>query len=200
MSLERILGQSTAVATLERALARRQVHHAYRFEGPAGTGKLSCALAFAQALVCQDENNPGCGACRGCQLASATSQEAPHVPLHPDIILVQRGLYPPALLGRSTPENTGISVQQIRKLVLPRAGYPPHEGRALCFIINHADELTISAANALLKILEEPPNKTHFLLTTSRPGRLLDTVRSRTLTVRFPMVLLKRWRRWPKAA
>ncbi len=185
MTFERVLGQPTAVTTLTRAIQNGQLHHAYRFEGPEGVGKTLCAMAFAQALVCETPGALGCGSCRACELALTTSAEPPHVPLHPDVVVVARGLYPPAMLGRSTPENTGISVQQIRRLVLPRTGYAPHEGRALCFIIKDADELTIAAANALLKTLEEPAPNTFFVLLTSRPGQLLDTVRSRTLAVRF---------------
>jgi DNA polymerase-3 subunit delta' len=70
-------------------------------------------------------------------------------------------------------------------VVLARAGYPPHEGRALVFIVRDAHELTIQAANSLLKTLEEPGDKNHFILLTSRENRLLDTIRSRTLAVRF---------------
>jgi DNA polymerase-3 subunit delta' len=106
------------------------------------------------------------------------------VSLHPDVLLVERGLYPPALLGGKS-EATGISVEQVRTIVLPRLGFAPHEGRALVVLIRDADELTTSAANALLKTLEEPPPRTHFILLTTRPGRLLDTIRSRTLPVRF---------------
>ncbi len=185
MSFDAILGQPTAVATLRRAIERGQAHHAYRFEGPEGVGKAACALAFAQALVCHDPVNKGCGRCRGCELTRTISEEAPHVPLHPDVVFVGRGIYPPNLIGRTTPEATGISVQQIRRLILARSGFSPHEGRALCFIIHDAHELTISAANALLKTLEEPPPKTHFVLLTSQPGQLIDTIRSRTLAVRF---------------
>src|SRR5690606_880305 len=60
-----------------------------------------------------------------------------------------------------------------------------HEERALVIVVHDADELTLSAANALLKTLEEPGAKIHFILLTSRPHRLLDTIRSRTLAVRF---------------
>ena len=182
-SFDRVLGQETAVATLERALQRDQVHHAYRFEGPEGVGKALCALAFAQALVC--ERRIGCGDCRSCELSLTLSDTPPHVPVHPDIVVIERGLYPPQLIGRTSPESTGISVQQIRKLVLGRSGFAPHEGRALCFIIKEAHELTLSAANALLKTLEEPAPRTHFILVTARPGQLIDTIRSRTLAVRF---------------
>ena len=69
--------------------------------------------------------------------------------------------------------------------MLGRSGYAPHEARNLVFIIRDADELNASSANALLKTLEEPRGDVHFILLTSRPHRLLDTIRSRTLPVRF---------------
>jgi DNA polymerase III subunit delta' len=69
--------------------------------------------------------------------------------------------------------------------VLSRVGFPPHEGKAIVCIVRGAEELTVSAANALLKTLEEPPARNFFILLTSKPSRLLDTSRSRTLPVRF---------------
>jgi len=177
-----ILGQDPAVQTLTRALDSRHVHHAYRFEGPAGVGKERAAFALAQALVCEAGGPRACEKCSACQRAVRISEEEPHVPAHPDVILLQRGLY----RGRiSASEATGISIEQVRKMVLERVGYGPHEGRARVFIIRDADELTVSAANALLKTLEEPGQGTHFVLLTSRPNRLLDTIVSRTLAVRF---------------
>jgi DNA polymerase-3 subunit delta' len=92
-------------------------------------------------------------------------------------------VYPANLIGAK--EASGISVEQVRRVVLGRVGYTPHEGRGMVFIIRDAEELTVSAANALLKTLEEPRPGVHFVLLTSRPNRLLDTIRSRTLPVRF---------------
>jgi DNA polymerase-3 subunit delta' len=82
-------------------------------------------------------------------------------------------------------ETSAIGVEQVRRLVLARVGYSPHEGRALVFIVRSAHELSLPAANALLKTLEEPPARVHFVLLTGQPNRLLDTIRSRTLAVRF---------------
>lgn len=175
MAFEEIRGQDTAVQTLRRALATGHVHHAYRFEGPDGVGKELAAFALAKELVCGED-----AAAR--HRVDTRSESEPCVPLHPDVVLVQRGLYG-KLLGAS--EATGISVEQIRRVVLGRGGYRPHEGRALVFILRDADELTVPAANALLKTLEEPADRTHFILLTSRPKRLLPTVLSRSLAVRF---------------
>ncbi len=185
MSFEQLLGQDIARTTLLRALSAGKLHHAYRFEGPAGVGKETAAFLLAQALVCESpQSDGGCGRCSPCRRAVTLAEDDPRVPQHPDVVLVGRGVYPPTLLGGAS-EATGISVEQIRRIVLARLGYPPHEGRALVFIIRAADELTVSAANALLKTLEEPGKNTHFILLTARPMRLLDTIRSRTLALRF---------------
>ncbi len=181
-----VLGQQSAVQTLRHALAHGRVHHAYRFEGPPGVGKELAAFELARALLCDaPAESRACGACDTCRRVSTFSKEAPVVPLHPDVVLVARGLYPPSALGRDRPETSAISVDQIRSVVLPRVGYPPHQGRALVIIVRDADEMTVSAANALLKTLEEPHAETHFVLLSSKPERLLDTIRSRTLPVRF---------------
>ena len=182
MPFSDILGQEPALQTLSRALDTGHVHHAYRFEGPDGVGKEMAAFCLAQALVCERGGARACGVCSACLRALKISDEDPRVPAHPDVVLVERGLY----RGRiSANEATGISIEQVRRIVLERVGYRPHEGRALVFIVRAAEELTVSAANALLKTLEEPGPNTHFILLTSRPNRLLDTIRSRTLPVRF---------------
>jgi len=185
LAFDQILGQDTAIQTLTRALASGRLHHAYRFEGPEGVGKERVAFALAQALVCSDAPDVGCGRCSACRRAVTLSREEPAVPQHPDVVLVERGLYPAAVLGRSSPETTGIGVEQVRRIVIARAGYPPHEARRLVFIFRAAHELTPNAANALLKTLEEPRPNVHFVLLTDQPRRLLDTIRSRTLPVRF---------------
>jgi DNA polymerase III subunit delta' len=182
-AFSRILGQPAAVRTLERALTQGRVHHAYRFEGPEGVGKEMAALALAQSFVCTSGAAIGCGQCAACGRAIRIAEVEPHVPQHPDVVLVGRGVYPHTLIGAK--EASGISVEQIRRVVLGRTGYAPHEGRALLFIVRDAEELTTSAANALLKTLEEPRQGVHFVLLSSRPNRLLDTIRSRTLPVRF---------------
>jgi DNA polymerase III subunit delta' len=180
-----ILGQDEAIRTLTRALESGRVHHAYRFEGPNGVGKEMAAFALAQALVCTGKDPLGCGRCEACRRAVTLSAERPEVPMHPDVILVERGLYPPGTIDLKSEEVQGISVQQIRRIVLPHAAYTSHEGRGRIFIFRRAEELNVAAANALLKTLEEPRQGTFFVLLTSRPDRLLDTIRSRTLKLRF---------------
>jgi DNA polymerase III subunit delta' len=190
MPFEAVLGQSSAIGTLERALRSGKVHHAYRFEGPNGVGKEMAAFAFAQALVCESPPPEGhahwaCGKCSACARAIARSSAEPHLPVHPDVVILERGLYSAEALRRPRPEVQDISVDQIRRLVLERQSFPPHEGRARVFIMRRAHELSISAANAMLKTLEEPHAKTYFVLLTDRGNELLTTIRSRTQLVRF---------------
>ena len=184
--LSTVRAQPTAVETLRRALGTGRVHHAYRFEGPDGVGKELTAFALAQALVCErrpDGGNDACGHCRACERALPRSGEMR--PLHPDVVVLERGLYDPATLGRRTPETQDISIDQVRTLVLARAAFGPLEGRAKVFVVRRAEELSISAANALLKTLEEPGQRTHFVLLSSTADALLPTIRSRTQRVRF---------------
>jgi DNA polymerase-3 subunit delta' len=183
VSLKDLLGQPDVVDTLERALGSGRLHHAYRFEGPPGVGKELAAFGVARALLCTEGPALGCGACSACRRAVTLSEGEPHVPLHPDVVLVQTGLYRESVIGKD--EKVGVSVEQIRRVVLAQVGFTPAEGRARIFIFRDADELTPAAANALLKTLEEPRPATHFLLLTSRPDRLLPTVRSRSVLVRF---------------
>ncbi len=180
-----ILGQATAIATLETALRGGRVHHAYRFEGPDGTGKELAAFALAQALVCNAGEVLGCGRCDACRRAVTFSDERPRSPHHPDVMIIERAFYPPETFTPPKNEATQVSIEQIRTIVLAHAAYPAHEGRARVFIVRRAEELSVGAANAMLKTLEEPRNGTHFILLTARPDRLLDTIRSRTLPVRF---------------
>jgi len=138
MGFDEVTGQATAVETLQRALASGHVHHAYRFEGQDGVGKELTAFALARALVCVRRPAEGCGECSACIRAVTLSPEEPRVPQHPDVVLIERGLYPPAVLGRTSPETTGIGVEQIRRIVTSRAMYPPHEARHLVFIFRAA--------------------------------------------------------------
>jgi DNA polymerase-3 subunit delta' len=184
--LSSVQAQPTAVATLRRALTLGRVHHAYLFDGPDGVGKERTAFGLAQALVC--ERRPqgagdACGECRACVRSVPRPGETR--PLHPDIVVLARGLYDPAAIGRRTPETQDISIDQVRSLVLTRAAFAPHEGRAKVFIVRRAEELSVSAANALLKTLEEPGARTHFVLLSSTADALLPTIRSRTQRVRF---------------
>lgn len=184
--LATVRAQPTAVETLRRALAAGRVHHAYLFDGPEGVGKERAAFGLAQALVCERRapaSADACGECSACSRSVPRSGEAR--PVHPDVVVLQRGLYDAAVIGRRTPELQDISIDQVRTLVLSRAAFPPYEGRAKVFIVRRAEELNLPAANALLKTLEEPGARTHFVLLSSSADSLPQTTRSRTQRVRF---------------
>jgi DNA polymerase-3 subunit delta' len=184
--LEDVLAQESAVTTLRRALASGRVHHAYLFDGPAGVGKEIAAFGLAQTLVCEvrgDNGDRACGTCSAC--TRAMPRDDTTRPVHPDIVVLERGLYDPGQIGRRSPEAQELSIDQVRTLVLARAAFGPHEGRAKVFIVRRAEELSTSAANALLKTLEEPGPRTHFVLLSAQPDLLLPTILSRTQRVRF---------------
>ena len=196
--LSQVRAQETALRTIDWALESGRVHHAYLFVGPDGVGKELAAFGLAQALVCErrgDDAGPGlfgaaekppvraCGTCSAC--TRAVPREDTRRSLHPDVVVLERGLYTAQQIGRTTDEKQDISIHQVRTLVLARAAFAPHEGRAKVFIIRRAEELNLSAANALLKTLEEPGAKTHFILLSSQPEALLPTILSRTQRVRF---------------
>jgi DNA polymerase-3 subunit delta' len=158
-----IVGQPRALERLRGAAAAGTAHHAYLFDGPAGVGKARTALALAQALNCDERAGEGCGRCEPCRKLAAG--------LHPDLL-------------RFEVEPEKGQTERMRELVA-QLGFPPHEGRARVIAIDPADGLNQQAANVLLKTLEEPPPRTHFVLVTSMAASLLPTVRSRCLRVRF---------------
>lgn len=185
MLLASLRAQDGAAETIRRALRTGRIHHAYLFDGLEGVGKELAAFSLAQALVCASptETMEACGTCSACVRAVPDPKTTRSK--HPDIVVLERGLYEPQTIGRRTPENQDLSIDQVRTLVLSHASYAPHEGRARVFIVRRAEELSISAANALLKTLEEPIAKTHFILLTAQPDALLPTILSRVQRVRF---------------
>jgi DNA polymerase-3 subunit delta' len=157
--LERVPGQEGAMAFLRRAVFRP--HHAYLLAGPEGGGKQLGARAFAAALLCP---NGGCGTCRACQLALADR--------HPNVFLVE-------------PEGRDIHVETVREEIWhPAYRTAPEAGRKV-FLIREADRLNPSAADALLKVLEEPPADTVLILLSARPHELPETIVSRCHVVNF---------------
>ncbi len=164
--LGQIRGQPRVVELLRRAMAQDRVPHAYLFTGLAGAGTYAAALALAAAMNCERAPGEGCGTCAACERIAAG--------VHPDV----------QTLERQGPSQT-IPIEVIRKQVIPALGLPPHEARARLYLIEEATSLLDPAANALLKTLEEPPARTHFILCTGSPGELLPTIRSRCQRIIF---------------
>lgn len=158
LTFTEIQGQDITVHHLRNAVARGQVHHAYLFHGPDGVGKKSTAYALAAALNClAPEHGNACGGCSACLAVAGGT--------HPDLYQIY-------------PQGKTIKIDQIRELqeVL---SYKRWQGNYKTAIIDEVDLMTDEAANSLLKILEEPSEKTCFVLITSRPQSLLPTIWSR---------------------
>jgi DNA polymerase-3 subunit delta' len=196
-----VIGQEQAVAVLRRAVedpARRS--HAYLFAGPERTGRAIAARRFAQALNCEREDPP-CLECRACRLIGEDK--------HPDVEWVTVGGVCEESDHRdhASDGSRDIRICQVRRLerVVSRA---PFEARLRAVIIDPADALTVEAANAFLKTLEEPPPGVVFVLITAHEELLRETVRSRCRRVAFSGVarraieqaLVERWQVPPETA
>ena len=140
--------------------------HAYLISGGSGDSRTALAQRLTAAYLCEGAGEAPCGVCRACRKVETGS--------HPDVSLTA----PPE--GKQE-----IGVEQMRAL---RAGayIRPNEGRRKVYLIDPADAMNPSAQNALLKVLEEGPAYAAFLLLTGRPGKLLDTVRSRCEPLALP--------------
>ena len=157
---DRLVGQERAVTALRRALADEAIAHAYLFVGPRGVGRELAAFALAAALNC-DEG--GCGECDACRKILRRA--------HADVTLIEA-------------EGAQILVDQVRS-VRRMAYRSPVEGRTKVFILAEAHKLNPAAANALLKVLEEPPAGVVLILVTASPDDLLPTVVSRCRRIDF---------------
>ncbi|MFO7675335.1 MAG: hypothetical protein R6X12_03345 [bacterium] len=181
--------------------------------GPQGVGKRTVAIRLAQAANCRASSFRPCGQCASCRSIAALK--------HPDARLLfpaRRGSRaggaesdtadgtlaaiaedtPDYLPGRPAPL---VEAGQVIPIALIRwlrgeTSRPPFSAPCRCFIILHAERMTTEAANAFLKMLEEPQRATAFILTTSNPGMLLDTIRSRCRIIRFPAVPVTQVREW----
>ena len=151
--------------------------------GPQGIGKLSFAMALAQALLCEGpvRKGKGCGACPACAWVEQRR--------HPDLRLLEPEEPEPAgetEEGREKRTRLQITVEQVRELA-DFLNLSSHRGKARIVVIHPAESLNVNAANALLKNLEEPPPQTHFLLVAHRWHQLLPTIRSRCQDVALPL-------------
>ncbi len=152
-----VIGQDKILSLLDYGLKTDAIAHAYLLVGPRHVGKGTLAINLAQALNCEGPEPP-CGQCRSCQRI----REAKHA----DVTSI--GLDSRAEIG----------IDDIRGLQRS-ANLPPYEGKCKVFIIDEAEYLSTEAANALLKILEEPPPRVVWLLLAAEEERLLPTVISR---------------------
>ena len=173
MPFRTITGHRKLIVLLSRSVARQSLPPSLIFAGPSGVGKRMAAIATAQALNClhpvtsgTDESSDidACGTCPACTRIARG--------VHPDVLIIE-------------PNDKGnIKIEFVREAI-QRAGYKPFEGRRRVTIIESADGLDNAGQNSLLKMLEEPPASSVFILVTSLPDTLLPTVRSRCPLLRF---------------
>lgn len=157
-------GNQPAVSFIKRCIKNNVLSHSYLITGDAGLGKRTFAEYFAAAILCRGEDIP-CGQCTSCRKLISGN--------HPDVVRI-----------RSKTERGEISVSQIRDIKAD-AYIMPNDGDYKIYIIENADKMNISAANAALKMLEEPPRRAVFLLTASGAQSLPETVASRCVEIRL---------------
>lgn len=178
---DELTGNARVKAALKRMMVSDRLPGALLFAGEEGVGKKRFALEVARALNCRTpKDNEGCGVCSACvRIAKLNYPQRDDADEwtqiiwtdHPDVGLVV------------APKRV-LRVEQMRQIE-KEANFRPFEGKARVFLIDEADKLNDASANALLKVLEEPPRTSYLILITARPAMLLPTILSRCQMIRF---------------
>lgn len=172
MAFRDVVGHQRAIKWIQTAVATNHLGHAYLFHGEPSIGKRLTAVALAQFLHCEaPEDTPipdACGNCRACHQIDQLT--------HPDFLVIQ-----PEDQQKVNPKIIVDQIRNIEHFVI----YRPLVGSHKVCLIDQAEAMTLEAANALLKTLEDPPDHCLFVLISSRPEHLLPTIRSRCMTMRF---------------
>jgi len=178
---DELIGNARVKAILKRMLVSDRLPGAMLFTGEEGIGKKLFALEIARALNCRTPKHAeACGVCSSCVRIRKLNY-----PMRDDadewtqIIWTD---YPD--VGLVVAPRRVLRVEQMRQIE-KEANFRPYEGKARVFLIDEADKLNDASANALLKVLEEPPKTSHLILITARPAMLLPTILSRCQMIRF---------------
>ena len=158
-NLDELVGQDLIAVTLKQALATKKIAPAYLFCGPRGTGKTSSARIFAKSLNCLNYEEPNQKPCNECDMCKSIIQG-----IALDIIEIDAA------------SNTGV--ENIREII-ERAKFAPTQARWKVYVIDECHMLSTAASNALLKTIEEPPNRVVFIMATTNPERVLQTIPTR---------------------
>lgn len=161
----KIIGHQNIITQLQNAVTSERVAGAYLFSGEQGVGKETVALYFANLILCEnttDKVSP-CGECRACRKIKNGN--------HPDLRIIR-------------PDGAQIKIDQMRELQ-QQIVYQPLEGERKIFIIANTEKMNDSAANSLLKTLEEPPAASTIILLTENLKTMLPTIRSRCQILTF---------------
>jgi DNA polymerase-3 subunit delta' len=165
MSFSRIFGHGGPAKIFQNALEEERLGHAYGLFGPRGVGKFTFALEVAKAANCLKRSADACDTCSSCGK-------------------IERGNHPDVTVVRAASGKRSIEIRTIRSLI-HEMGLQPMEGKRKVFIIDRAEQMTVEAANALLKTLEEPPPRSLLLLCMATLEALPPTVLSRCQMVHF---------------
>lgn len=166
LTFESVVGQQHIVSTLEHAVAEGRLSHAYLFCGPRGTGKTTMARILAKALLCEKSEAARAQGASGCMPDGACPEcEAIAAGTHPDVYELDAA------------SRTGVD--NVREEIINSVSFAPVRGAYKVYIIDEVHMLTTAAFNALLKTLEEPPSHVIFVLCTTDPQKILETILSR---------------------
>jgi DNA polymerase-3 subunit delta' len=185
MSFSEILCQDKAINILQRSYLTGKMCNSFVFSGRMGIGKFKTAAAFAKLLLCDNPRKKGeliegCGECLNCKNLDADC--------HPDFRVIYKELakYTKDGKNRTTPVNLPIDV--IREFLTAQAAVRPSQSKRKVFVVDEAEKLNINSQNALLKVLEEPPEYCFIVLICTRLDKLLDTIKSRCQIITFAPV------------
>ncbi len=177
MSFASLIGHDAVIRLLKGQIREKRIPHTALWIGPSGIGKAALARAFAKALECaQPVDGDACDACESCRkIEQGTS---------PDFLTVGPESDAPKKESEPSRSSGQIGIDQVRKLE-NWMSLTPHSGRWKIGVLDRAETMTDQAANACLKMLEEPPSRSLFILLTTAPNRLLPTIVSRCHRLRL---------------